>query len=358
MPLYLNLHKIHSKAKEDPSFTPKAHPLKIHDSCRCLSAWIDLEKNYMVSLLDLPDESALYKRLNRNQFHEIIPVNSKVAEVFLERLKHSRYIPTKGNTRFKILKNAEMSRVLLFVSAADPFLLRYRLGEKAFVSFQENFQQTINDNICELQGKQIHLENNHCRASFISVFNALNCALKVKKKLSPDCLSAKIKLFLVPDNASAKPDLLSDFHFHSETRSAIVIASQIKNMCGNNVEENNDDETNLYWLPPSEENLLRSLLQVLNQNWQDPKFNCREFCRKIAMSKPSLYRKCTAVTGRSPNELIKEFRLLKALKILRSGESVTRTCYDSGFNSASYFSHCFQQQFNIQPNFYRRLCQN
>lgn len=358
MSLYLDLHKIQSKAKEGLSLTPEENHWKYPNSCRCLSSWVDLEKKNIVSLLDLPGKSVLKKQLNRDQFHEIIPVNSRVAEVFLERLKHSYYIPSKGNRRFKILKKGEMVRVLLVVSAADPFLLKFHLGEKAFSSFHGNLQKTINNNIFQLQGKPICSEKNFFIGSFISVYNALTCALKVKKKLSPDCSSGKIQLCLIPEDASAKPENLSEFHFHSETKSAIVIASQIKEMCGATLEKGNAPATDLYWLKSSEEKLLKSLLQVLNQNWQDPKFNCMEFCRKISMSKPSLYRKCTAVTGRSPNELIKEFRLLKALKILRSGETVTRTSYDSGFNSASYFSQCFQEQFNIQPGIYKKLCEN
>lgn len=361
MPLFLDLHKIQSKAKETDNLVPEETRLKDNDGCRCLSSWFDLQSNNLVSLLDAPGETTLKKQLDLSHgigSYEILPVNSKVAEVFLERLQQNQFKTGNLRARFENLKTEKAVRVLLIINTADPYLLRFQLGARDFFCFHEKYQNIIQNLLVQLQARIIHRQRNFCVASFLSVYNALTCAVKIKKSLIPHLNAAEVELILVPGKKNSEmPDPLSEYHFHSATKSDIVVASQIRKMCGASVEKFRENEPDLYWLSISEERHLKFLLQVLNQNWQNPNFNCREFGRKTSMSKSSLYRRCTAVTGRSPNSLIKEYRLLKALRLLESGQSITKTCYDIGFNSPSYFCHCFHQQFKIQPGFYKRLCE-
>lgn len=359
MPLYLDLHKIQSKAKEGFGLTPEDDLLNDHNSCRCLSSWYDLEKNYGVSIFDAPNETVLKRILETkagNGSHEIFPVHNQVVEVFLKRMEGNGNSPGNKKHLLRTLNNTEVVRVLIILATSDPVLLRYEIGEKSYNSYNKNFEETIEELLFKFQGEKIHQQENYCIASFLSVFNALSCALKIKNRLFPLIRSAKPRLMLMCENASEKPAPLPELQFHKKSNSEIVISSQVESLCGATAKKLKESEPNLYWLKSSEEKLLRLLLQVLNQNWQRPNFNCREFRRKISMSKAGLYRKCSALTGRSPNSLIREYRLLQALRLLKSGQGITKTCYDTGFNSPSYFSHCFRQQFKIPPGFYRGLC--
>lgn len=52
-----------------------------------------------------------------------------------------------------------------------------------------------------------------------------------------------------------------------------------------------------------------------------------------------------------PNEFIRLIRLKNAAKMLLNGEyNISEVGYMTGFNSPSYFSRCFMQQFNVTPS--------
>lgn len=362
MPLFLDLHKIQSAVKDGFNQVPEEKLWKNIKGCRCLSSWLDLQKNLIISLIDAPDKKFLRKFLlgnSKKRTHELIPVNCKVAETFLERLQQVEILPGIKDSRFRIIKNEEKCKVLLVWYTVDPFLLRHRLGEKEFVDFYQNFLHIIANNVGDFQGKEI-LSQSDCRViSFYSVFNALKCALKIKKKGDDGKKASLVKQFLIPGKKveGEKFDPLPGFWFYGVSNPKIIVASQLRGFYKSPSVGLKTKASDFKFLTASEENFVEFLMKVLNQNYQNPGFTCKEFCAQVGMSKASLYRKCTAATGRSPNALIKEFRLFKALRLLKSGQSVTRTGYDSGFNSPSYFSRCFRQQYSIQPVFYKKLCE-
>jgi AraC-like DNA-binding protein len=104
------------------------------------------------------------------------------------------------------------------------------------------------------------------------------------------------------------------------------------------------------WLSSSEENFVDLLIETLANNWQNPDFGISDFCTIMSISKPQLYRKCIAVTGMSPNTLLREYRLLQSLDLLRNQDrNISETTFDTGFSSPSYFTKCFQKRFGLQP---------
>lgn len=63
-----------------------------------------------------------------------------------------------------------------------------------------------------------------------------------------------------------------------------------------------------------------------------------------------MYNKLKGLTGKSPVELIQEFRLEKATYYLRSGQySVSETSYKVGFSDPGYFSRTFKKKYGISP---------
>jgi AraC-like DNA-binding protein len=102
----------------------------------------------------------------------------------------------------------------------------------------------------------------------------------------------------------------------------------------------------------SEENFLKSLINTLNENWQNQNFNTDHFSKKMSMSKSQLYRKCTALTGMSPITFLREYRLLKSLQILDSDRNIMQTTFDIGFGNPSYFTKCFYKKFGLHPKAY------
>ena len=95
-------------------------------------------------------------------------------------------------------------------------------------------------------------------------------------------------------------------------------------------------------------------METIDANWQNHQFGLMDLCEQMSMSKSKVYRKTTALTNMSPNELIREYRLQKSLELLKTDRNITQTTYDSGFNSPSYFAKCFQERFGMVPHEYAK----
>lgn len=89
----------------------------------------------------------------------------------------------------------------------------------------------------------------------------------------------------------------------------------------------------------------------LEEEISNPLFGVEELADTMALSRSQLYRKIKAITGLTPNEYIRVFRLHRAMDMLKQqGGTVTEISLAVGFQNPSYFSKCFQEQFNISPS--------
>jgi signal transduction histidine kinase/DNA-binding response OmpR family regulator len=95
---------------------------------------------------------------------------------------------------------------------------------------------------------------------------------------------------------------------------------------------------------------LEKLTLIIEERIIDPQLSVEELSREMAMSRSSLHKKLKGISGQVPNEFIRLIRLKNAAKMLSSGDyRISEVGYLSGFNSASYFSKCFLQQFGVTP---------
>ncbi len=134
------------------------------------------------------------------------------------------------------------------------------------------------------------------------------------------------------------------------TSNQIIMSSVIRKLCKNDKSNFMISDDQVRSLGPAEENFLELVMDTLTDSWQDAQFGMDEFCRKMSTSRAQLYRKSMAVTGLSPNALLREYRLLQALELLKKEDhNISQTTFDAGFSSPSYFTKCFQKRFGIQP---------
>ena len=110
------------------------------------------------------------------------------------------------------------------------------------------------------------------------------------------------------------------------------------------------DENNLTSI---DQKFLKSVLEVINQNITDENFSVEILAENLAISRSLLHKKLTALTGESPNELIKRIRLNKAAKLIeyKSG-NISEIALQVGFSNPSYFAECFYKQFGFKPSQY------
>ncbi|MGE5342572.1 MAG: protein kinase domain-containing protein [Candidatus Omnitrophota bacterium] len=101
---------------------------------------------------------------------------------------------------------------------------------------------------------------------------------------------------------------------------------------------------------------MKELQKAIETHLDDFDFNVEELGRLLYMSHATLYRKVMALTGESPTEFIRSYRLKRAAERLKMKRSKPLTIKDIafgvGFSSTAYFTHCFKEKFHRLPSSY------
>jgi len=72
------------------------------------------------------------------------------------------------------------------------------------------------------------------------------------------------------------------------------------------------------------------------------------------MSRASLYRKITSLSGQAPGKFIRAYRLKRSVDLLKSDySSITDVAFKVGFSNATYFTKCFKEKFGSLPSDFR-----
>lgn len=96
---------------------------------------------------------------------------------------------------------------------------------------------------------------------------------------------------------------------------------------------------------------LQRLQEVMEQNLADSRFGVEEMAHELGMSRVQLYRKVTALTGKTAVEFLRHYRLERAAELLRQGVGqVAEVAYQVGFDNPSYFTKIFREQFGKLPS--------
>lgn len=105
-------------------------------------------------------------------------------------------------------------------------------------------------------------------------------------------------------------------------------------------------------LPHVNDLFIQQLYKIVDAKIDDPQLDVDLLSRSMAMSRSTLNRKLNALVGVSANELVRRYRLQKAVTLLAAGHDITTTAYTVGFNTPSYFSECFKEQYGKSPSEY------
>lgn len=103
-----------------------------------------------------------------------------------------------------------------------------------------------------------------------------------------------------------------------------------------------------------ERKFLQRFEVLLKQDHSDPNLDIGSMASRMAVSTRQLQRKLKALTGHSPAEYLRAYRLKKAAKLLKKGGQITRVALDVGFSSQAYFGTCFKAQFGLTPGQFQR----
>lgn len=102
-----------------------------------------------------------------------------------------------------------------------------------------------------------------------------------------------------------------------------------------------------------DEQLLQKALKLIEEHMDNSEYNVEQLSTDMGMSRMNLYRKLQAITGQTPTEFIRTIRLKRAAQLLQDGKlNVSEVADRVGFNSSSYFTKCFKEQFGVLPTQY------
>lgn len=109
----------------------------------------------------------------------------------------------------------------------------------------------------------------------------------------------------------------------------------------------------ILWTPHTANGVLRRALDYARS--QGPGVSVTAVAKHVGMSERTLRRHMQAELGQSWREYIREFRMNRAMELLRKDRlSVTETAFEVGFSSSSAFSSAFLDYVGKTPSAYLR----
>ena len=95
------------------------------------------------------------------------------------------------------------------------------------------------------------------------------------------------------------------------------------------------------------------LFNLIEEKYGDSEFRVEQMSDVLGMSRILLYRKIRSIFGMSPSDLLRSFRLQKAVKLLAERQlNVSEVAYAVGFSSSAYFAKCFKAVYGMTPTEY------
>ena len=77
-------------------------------------------------------------------------------------------------------------------------------------------------------------------------------------------------------------------------------------------------------IPSFDEKLFKKALQIVEDNISNERFNISSFCSELGVSRTLLFLKIKSWSNFTPNELIKHYRMRRALQLLEKGTMILK----------------------------------
>ncbi|HEY9262829.1 hybrid sensor histidine kinase/response regulator transcription factor [Chitinophaga sp.] len=101
----------------------------------------------------------------------------------------------------------------------------------------------------------------------------------------------------------------------------------------------------------TEEKLLARIVSHLEENLTDAQLSVESLSKEVGMSRSSLYNKLLELTGQTPVEYIRSYRLEKAAALMKKSDmNIAEIAYHVGFSTPNYFAKSFKLKYNMLPS--------
>lgn len=99
--------------------------------------------------------------------------------------------------------------------------------------------------------------------------------------------------------------------------------------------------------------LLEQIIDVVAKNYQDSEFSIEKMASLLFVSQSTLIRRSKSIIGKTPIEVLNEYRLNKAKGLLMSARdemSVADIAFEVGFSDPAYFTRKYKDFFGFTPS--------
>jgi len=106
-------------------------------------------------------------------------------------------------------------------------------------------------------------------------------------------------------------------------------------------------------LASPDEKFIKKFTAFVEKNIADASLDVEVIASNIGVSRTQLYRKIKALTGSSPKEIVRDFRLVRSSQLLVQNKiNITEVSMEVGFSDVAYFRKCFKAKFGMSPTEY------
>ena len=364
MPIYMDRHDLNAVTAKDVA---EAHreDLKIQHKYQCkgLTYWFDEERGTAFCLIEAPNADCV-KNMHDDAHglvpHQIIEVESNVVSAFLGRIEDPKSDRFLEDTSLPIIAESAF-RIIMHVCLRDTMLLKLNMEKNKALTVINSARDIVQKSMKRYNGHEVKKDRKKVVVSFTSAASAVMCALEIQNELGSnggDNSQLRVKISL-----SAGTPVTGSKHLFGgamqlaerlcevANKEMVVISAEVLNIYNNEILDGLSEDAPVQTLSPDDENFINKLSDAADHVAYDPQFDVGDFGKRVGLSRSQFYRKVSHITGLSPNDFIREFRLSKALNLIEKKKgNVSQIAFESGFNSPSYFSKCFQKKYGILPS--------
>jgi len=357
MPLFMDFHKIENVTIEDVK-TAHIADRSIQDKygVRYHQFWVNQEAGTVFCLIEGPNKETcalVHQMAHGNIACALTEVETGFYELFMGKNLHIDHGLVKNEDGSVDLgyRNVLVASVRGVTNAKDSKELRS-------LQIPHWAKKTVFQNISKFHGREVKWDADD---SLIGIFNeateAVKCAHQIQNELLANDHEPKV-VFKV--GISADQPVTKDGEFFTKAiklahrlsstaeDNQIMISSLVKKLC------RDDDATAssiIKYLDPTDEEFVTDFLDITDQNLSNNSFSIESMCKDIGISRPQLYRKITSLTGRAPNDFLRDIRMEKALTLLKQkAGNISQVALEVGYNNPSYFAKCFADKFGCTPS--------
>ena len=95
---------------------------------------------------------------------------------------------------------------------------------------------------------------------------------------------------------------------------------------------------------------IRDFMSYIHKHYTESELSVEDIGDTIGISRSNMYRKCLALTGKSPVDILQEVRIQNSIHLLKQTDlTISEIAYKVGYNDPRYFSNRFRKMTGVSP---------